>query len=437
MDEVGNADFCIVNVYVQDNLFICPPTAVYTIAGVIETEQGDEVDDVVVHISGSPDTEQTGSPFVFSGQPATYDYTLAPKKEEDSDNGVTTYDLVLITRHILGLQMLDSPYKIIAADANRSGTVSTVDMVLIRKVILGLEENFLANTSWRFVDKDFAFANPANPLAEVFPEVISINNLSSDQLYADFVAVKVGDVNVSAVPNHMTDGADNREFEGLLLLSAEDRTVEAGQEYEIAFHGLNFQDILGMQFTLNLDPAKLQWLGTTSCDLPDLGPDNFGDRFADQGRIPVSWNTASGVSMQKDDCLFTIHIKALQTGNLLEWIHIDSGRLRTEAYRVGGALLGVHLQKETPQEEGLTLYQNRPNPFSRSTVIGFSVDRPVQGALVVYDLSGKEVFRHAATWDKGYYELTLGREQLPGKGMYYYKLETDAITEVRKMILVE
>jgi hypothetical protein len=88
-------------------------------------------------------------------------------------------------------------------------------------------------------------------------------------------------------------------------------------------------------------------------------------------------------------------------------------------------------------EEGLRIYQNRPNPFDRSTVIGFSVDRPVQGALVVFDLSGKEVLRHTASWDKGYHEFTVGREQLPGKGMYYYKLETDAITEVRKMILID
>ena len=437
VDEVGNADYCIVNVVIQDNFFLCPPTVVYTIAGIIETEMGDEVDDVEVHISGSPDTMQMGSPFVFSGQPGSYDYTLAPIKDEDSDNGVTTYDLVLITRHILGVELLDSPYKIIAADVNRSGLVTTVDMVVIRRVILGLDNNFTANKSWRFVDKNFAFTNPQNPFAQPIPEVISLNNLSSDNLYADFVAIKVGDVNGSAAPNQMTDGADQRDYAGVLHLSTENRLLEQGQSYEVAFRGLDFEDIMGLQFTLNLDPEKLEWGGISSCDLPGLGQDNFGEQFSREGQILFSWNAAGGVAMKEEDCLFTIHLKALQTGYLLEWINIDSGRLRTEAYRVGGDLLAVRLQASAPMEEGLRIYQNRPNPFDRSTVIGFSVDRPVQGALVVFDLSGKEVLRHTASWDKGYHEFTVGREQLPGKGMYYYKLETDAITEVRKMILID
>ncbi|MFQ5445455.1 MAG: hypothetical protein ACE5FF_00840 [Saprospiraceae bacterium] len=42
-----------------------------------------------------------------------------PVKEGDDRCGVTTYDLVLITKHILGVQPLGSPYKIIAADANK------------------------------------------------------------------------------------------------------------------------------------------------------------------------------------------------------------------------------------------------------------------------------------------------------------------------------
>ena len=43
-------------------------------------------------------------------------------------SAVTTFDLVLISRHILGLEALDSPYKMIAADVNMSGTISTSDV---------------------------------------------------------------------------------------------------------------------------------------------------------------------------------------------------------------------------------------------------------------------------------------------------------------------
>ena len=48
--------------------------------------------------------------------------------------GITTYDLVLITKHILGIQTFDSGYKIIAADADNSGTVTTLDVVIFVSV---------------------------------------------------------------------------------------------------------------------------------------------------------------------------------------------------------------------------------------------------------------------------------------------------------------
>ncbi|MDV7395419.1 hypothetical protein RZS08_28795, partial [Arthrospira platensis SPKY1] len=112
-----------------------------TIAGAIANEQAEGVEDVNVELSGTGMFQQlTGAngSYSFSNIPAGGDYTITPGHDENHGNGVTTYDLVLITRHILGIQMLNSPYKIIAADANRSNSVTTSDMVEIRKLILQL-----------------------------------------------------------------------------------------------------------------------------------------------------------------------------------------------------------------------------------------------------------------------------------------------------------
>jgi hypothetical protein len=76
------------------------------------------------------------------------------------DNGVTTYDLVLISQHILSLQPFTSPFQIIAADANNSGSVTTFDIIDIRKVILGITPNFSSNKSWRYIPK-LHLGNPA------------------------------------------------------------------------------------------------------------------------------------------------------------------------------------------------------------------------------------------------------------------------------------
>ena len=118
----------------------------------------------------------------------------APQRDGDYLNGVSTFDLVLISKHILGVQPLGSPYKMIAADVNNSRSITTLDLIQLRKLILSIDTEFQNNTSWRFVDAGYVFPNPANPWFEDFAEVVNINDLPGTGINnADFVAVKVGE----------------------------------------------------------------------------------------------------------------------------------------------------------------------------------------------------------------------------------------------------
>ena len=199
-DEFGNSDFCQTLILIQDNFNVCP-SAPLTLAGSIESMAGMGVADVWLKlndpaISGTF-SDSTGG-FVLSGLMEGGDYTLFPEKDLDPLNGVTTYDMVLITRHILGTQFLDSPYKVIAADINRSNSVSTLDLVELRKLILFQIPGFLNNTSWRFVDASYVFPDPFQPFGAPFSEVIHFNDLVAGLPPPVFVAIKVGDVNLSA-----------------------------------------------------------------------------------------------------------------------------------------------------------------------------------------------------------------------------------------------
>jgi len=144
-------------------------------------------------------------------------YSVTPERNDNPLNGISTYDLVLISQHILGIAQLDSPYKMIAADVNNSGTITSYDMVELRKLILFINTEFPSNNSWRFVDGDFVFPDATNPFASTFPEVTNYNNLSTSEL-AEFVAVKIGDVNGSAAANSLA-GGDTRNAEGELAFN--------------------------------------------------------------------------------------------------------------------------------------------------------------------------------------------------------------------------
>ena len=76
-------------------------------------------------------------------------YTVIATKNGASLDGISTYDLVLISRHILGLEAL-TPWKVLAADINCNGSVTAFDIVTARKLILGIDTSLPCN-KWRFV----------------------------------------------------------------------------------------------------------------------------------------------------------------------------------------------------------------------------------------------------------------------------------------------
>jgi hypothetical protein len=201
---LGGPNFsrCQALITIQDEaLNACAPPNNGLVMGEIRTEDGDPVEDAWVVLSGqtaaTTQTEINGT-YNFAQLEEGYDYTVAPLLDTNHVNGVSTIDLIIITKHILGVQLLDSPYKIIAADVNNSKNISTLDLIQMRKLILGIDLKFANNTSWRFVNATYRFPVPNNPWFETFPEVYNLNDLSGTFDRANFVAVKIGDVNLNA-----------------------------------------------------------------------------------------------------------------------------------------------------------------------------------------------------------------------------------------------
>ena len=89
--------------------------------------------------------------------------------------------------------MLNSPYKIMAADVNGDGKVSAIDLVYIKRLILGLDTVYPVKTLWKFVDSNYIFPDPTNPFP--FMDSISVNNLSAPIVKQTFIGIKLGDVN--------------------------------------------------------------------------------------------------------------------------------------------------------------------------------------------------------------------------------------------------
>lgn len=165
---------------------------------------GNSVSNVQAILSGGIDEtviSDGNGDYLFEDLLEGSDYNLAFSKNSGVSNGVSTFDIVLIQKHILGITPLTDPYLLIASDINDSGSVSTLDIVFMQKVILGLDNTFPNNESWRFIPADFVFDNPLDPFSSNFPEGFGYINLNSDMIDQDLIAIKVGDINGNADPN--------------------------------------------------------------------------------------------------------------------------------------------------------------------------------------------------------------------------------------------
>lgn len=104
-------------------------------------------------------------------------------------------------------------------------------------------------------------------------------------------------------------------------------------------------------------------------------------------------------------------------------------------FKSGGISIGINNLSEVALD--YFLYQNYPNPFNPSTTIKFSIPENLFVSLKIYDISGKlaaDLVREKLS--QGLYEYQWNASSFPS-GVYFYKLETESFTQIKKMVLVK
>jgi hypothetical protein len=398
------------------------------IAGTISTEGNANLQGASITLSGAASQNATTAAnggYSFVNLSKGGDFTVTPQLDKNHLNGVSTFDLVLIQKHILGVQALNSPYKMIAADANNSKSISTLDLIALRKLILNIDTHFANNTSWRFIDAAYKFPNASNPWSAAFPEVVSINDMANN-VTANFVAVKIGDVNASASVNSAA-AAEIRTTSNFKLKTQE-QSLKAGNEYKVSFTAEDLKNIQGYQFALNLDQSKVELV---DIEYGVAKAENFGV-FKNEGFITTSWN-----NKYEPGALFTLVLRAKADAKLSSTLILNRV-VSPEAYDQHNENLGIALNFEGIQtSEAYELRQNTPNPFSDETVIGFGLPKALKATLTIRDVKGALVYKVEGNYAKGNSQLILKKSQLGASGVLYYTLETTEFTATKKMVILE
>ncbi|GJM32018.1 MAG: hypothetical protein DHS20C18_10190 [Saprospiraceae bacterium] len=433
-----NYDYCETYVLVQDNMFnLCGGGA--DIAGRIAVENDEPLEDALVELSGATDLADetnTVGQYGFQQLQQGYDYTITPFLDEDASNGVTTFDILLMTKHILGVQLLSSPYKLIAADINNSGYISTQDAIQLRKLVLNVITAFPNNTSWRFVPKDYAFPNPQNPWQESFPEVINLNNLTAGNIpLLDFVAIKMGDLNLSAA-THFQDVEDRFDQRDHFIFYTENQQLVEGKTIAVPLYAKDISSCSGFQFTMEFGPS----LVLDHIDYGVLKASNVGQKYLDSGVLTFSWeavNRTQEADNSIEEPLLVFHFKTIGSGSLQEHLALNSSITPAEAYlRETEELLLPKLEFSAPEEPCLeaALFQNWPNPFTQFTNIPIYLPQAKTIHLAVYNAKGRRLLSRTFSLLSGHHLLRLNNEELPEIGVLFYEVQVDGQSLIRKMV---
>jgi hypothetical protein len=438
-DEAGNKDFCQIKVRIQANDTVCGSTN--RIAGFIQTIDQQNMTGININLTDLTLNESSVSATDGSGIYEFYgimnhsDYRINPIVDEKYMNGVSTLDLVLIQRHILGIDKFDSPYNYIAADVNNNEKISAADLVSLRKLILGIDSKYSNNMSWRFINGDYPIADEN----QVWPFVEEVNISAGDDLTHsyNFYGVKVGDVNQSASVNFNTIDTEPRSNKPLIL-TVENEYYQKGDLIKLEVTPEEAYELTGIQYTLSFNNSVLEFVGIESGAI-DLNEANMGLNHLEKGLITASWNHVDYLAINDNDVLFSIFFRAVEATEVFGNLAITSDITNSEAYNSALEKSDIILKYSADNEmkTGLVVYQNNPNPFIENTTIGFEISKPGTVVLEVYDMNGRLIYNDSRYFSEGSNKFVLNGNLINTSGVLSYTISTAEEQVHKKMVLIK
>lgn len=429
-DVAGNRDYCTVRVFIQDNV-----QSGNLVAGTVKTEKEDKIKDATIKVEDlvgneTMITKTTENGLFQFNLPSDRSYKFSAQMTGDYMNGLTTLDLVIIQKHILGIKQISSPYKILAADANNDRKLTSSDILALRHLILGNTQKLDKSDAWKFVNKNYVFEDQNNPWLTNNDEMYSIviNNLRENMIDNNFMALKVGDVNNSVIIDQSGE-IDQRNSVDLEYAS---NTFKAGQIVEVPVYLAAEATVEGIQFNIDFNSDLLE-LQAIEGNLLNVSNSNYS---LHDNSLYFSWNSQSSVNTNDTKSLFTLKFLAKNDGAVNNQISLNDG-LKAEAYNGDLETFNLRLIPRSTENGKFALFQNMPNPFTNETEIAFNIPVDAQVKLTVYDITGKVLFEKVKNYNKGYNSVSVSRDDLNfTSGVLYYKVENGTDSEVRKMVIL-
>jgi len=438
-DQKGNQSFCTVNILLTDNSNVCPDQITFgPITGKIATITDFVPENIQVKFAPEGTSEinvvNTNEEGIYSINNANSQhlYTISPELNTNAKEGLSTFDIVLIQRHILGLKPFDNAFQYLAADVNGSKSINTADLVELRRVVLGVRTIFPNDVpSWRFVDKSHTFGNIAQPW--LAPASILSPTFSDNQ---DFIAIKMGDINNSIEFDLQNKPVESRSIpfpfyykfntignaKYLEVYTSEDIEIDGFQLFTTIKSNRNINDISVVKPThfedFHLDFALIH------------------DEDENQKTLNILGYTDRTKSLLKNHALFSIKLSAENEESNIQWQLLSS---RSNEVYIKGKAESLSLQKSfVANLSSPTNFNLQTNPTTQYLKVGYQNLSASNVNLSIFDNSGTLMF------SKEYIQSNINQDQiellLPDNmrsGIYFVKIQNGTTEQTLKLIKID
>jgi Zn-dependent metalloprotease len=278
--------------------------------------------------------------------------------------------------------------------------------------------------------------------------ILDVDNLNGNDYYDNSMIFSGALWDFRASPNVPDDIADRLIIKSLDYLDSNPTFIEGRDAIRAAMYELNiyqYQDDLFFAFYNHeiWRPTSLEISGPTTLNFGGIGlytPLILGD----YGNTTFQWiQTFYGQSFQylsTDDNViiigdgrnFDLELAVnedLFSQHLWDMLSVTSSMFKVKA--------DSNIKKPELLPIETVLYQNFPNPFNPTTQIKYSIKKPGNVTLRIFNAIGEKVITLVDEFkDSGTYSVNFNASQLPG-GVYIYSIDAPNYRKVIKMTVLK
>lgn len=282
-----------------------------------------------------------------------------------------------------------------AMDVNNSTTISSTDALWIKQRAIGMVTYFPAG-DWVFT-----------------PDMLVVPN---DGPY-DIYALNAGDANRDNYPN------STKAAPAIDLVTDGTMNVVTGKVFELPIRIKDASQFGAITLDLGYDPALIE--------VVDVVPvDGMISNITD-GNVSIAYSNLNPMILAENDVVVTLKVKAISAFTSTEslfTIGLNSEFADGAAEVVEPVTLKSFGVTTAPAATDYFLSANRPNPFSTSTFIEYTMPESGKVKLSVLDMLGQEIAVLVnATQGAGSYTVEFSAAGL-ATGVYIYKITVDGET---------